>query len=140
MKLYVLDTEVADFVQNAHSIVTAHIRSLSEDDTIATTIVTFGEDLSGWLPACRRAPDGAARAKAYLQLQEGLSFYSGMICLPFDEVAAGIFDQLRSQKIRIGTNDLAIAAITLSADGILITRNAVDFQRVPGLTFEDWTK
>ena len=63
-----------------------------------------------------------------------------MICLPFDDVAATIFDKLRGQKIRIGTNDLAIAAITLSVNGILVTRNAVDFQRVPGLVFEDWTK
>jgi len=63
-----------------------------------------------------------------------------MICLPFDDVAATIFDKLRGQKIRIGTNDLAIAAITLSVNGILVTRNAVDFQRVPGPVFEDWTK
>jgi len=63
-----------------------------------------------------------------------------MSCLPFDEVAAAVFDQLRAQKIRIGTNDLAIAAITPSVNGILVTRNAVDFQRVPGLLFEDWTK
>ncbi len=37
------------------------------------------------------------------------------------------------------TNDLAIAAITLSINGILITRNAVDFQRISGLSFQDWT-
>jgi tRNA(fMet)-specific endonuclease VapC len=62
-----------------------------------------------------------------------------MGCLPFDETAANIFDELRAQKIRIGTNDLAIAAITLSVSGILITRNIVDFQRVPNLSLEDWT-
>lgn len=62
-----------------------------------------------------------------------------MGCLPFDETAANIFDELRVQKIRIGTNDLAIAAITLSVSGILITRNIVDFQRVPNLSLEDWT-
>jgi tRNA(fMet)-specific endonuclease VapC len=63
-----------------------------------------------------------------------------MICLPFDVVAATIFDRLRAQKIRIGTNDLAIAAITLSVKGILVTRNAVDFRRVPDLIFEDWLR
>lgn len=78
--------------------------------------------------------------KAYVQLQSGLEFYLQMSCLPFDEVAAAIFDQLRAQKIRIGTNDLAIAAITISVNGILVTRNAVDFERVPGLAIEDWTK
>lgn len=62
-----------------------------------------------------------------------------MGCLPFDDTAASIFEQLRARKIRIGTNDLAIAAITLSVSGILVTRNTVDFQRVPNLPLEDWS-
>lgn len=140
MRLYVLDTDISGFVQNEHPTVTARINALPNDDTVATTVVTFGEDLSGWLPACRRARNGQARAQAYERLMDGLDFYREMICLPFDVVAATIFDQLRTQKIRIGTNDLAIAAITLSVNGILVTRNAVDFQRVPDLLFEDWTK
>jgi len=57
--------------------------------------------------------------------------------LPFDETAAAILDDLRARKIRIGTNDLAIAAITLSVNGILVTRNAVDFQRVPDPVLEN---
>lgn len=140
MRLYVLDTDISGFVQNEHPTVTARINALPDDDIVATTVVTFGEDLSGWLPACRRARNGQARAQAYERLMDGLDFYREMICLPFDEVTATIFDQVRAQKIRIGTNDLAIAAITLSVNGILVTRNAVDFQRVPGLVFEDWTK
>ena len=48
------------------------------------------------------------------------------------------FDRLRAQKLRLGTNDLAIAAVTLSVDAILVTRNTVDFQRFPNLRFEDW--
>jgi tRNA(fMet)-specific endonuclease VapC len=136
----VLDTDISGFVQNEHPTVVERINALPDDDTVATTVVTFGEDLSGWLPACRRARNGRARAQAYERLMGGLDFYREMICLPFDDVAAMIFDQLRAQKIRIGTNDLAIAAITLSVKGILITRNAVDFQRIPDLVFEDWTK
>jgi len=140
MKLYVLDTDIVGFVQSNHSNVMQRMNHLFPGDEVVTTVITFGEDLSGWLPVCRRALDGSTRAKAYAKLHQGLDFYRDKDCLPFDEVAAGIFDQLRSQKIRIGTNDLAIAAITLSVNEILITRNSVDFQRVPGLTLEDWTK
>ena len=91
------------------------------------------------MPACRRAPDGVARMRAYAHLQRGLAFYRQWVCLPFDAAAATIFEQLRVQKLRIGTNDLAIAAITLVVNGILVTRNTVDFQRIPGLVLEDWT-
>jgi len=140
MNVYVLDTNITGFAMQQHPKILSHMRSLSDDDSVVTTIVTFGEDLSGWMPACRRAPNGVARAQAYAHLQRGLDYYRNTICLPFDNAATIIFDQLRAQKIRISTNDLAIAAITLSVSGILITRNAVDFQRVPGLVFEDWTR
>jgi tRNA(fMet)-specific endonuclease VapC len=140
MKLYVMDTDIAGFAFQRHSKVLERIQNLPEDDLIVTTIITFGEDLSGWLPACRRAPDGAARARAYARLQRGLDFYRRWPCLPFDAAAAAVFDDLRAQRLRIGTNDLAIAAITLSTNGILLTRNAVDFARIPSLSFEDWTQ
>ncbi len=139
MKIYVLDTDIAGFVQSKNPIVLSHIKALTEDDSVVTTIVTFDEDLGGWLPACRRATDGASRAQAYIRLQRGLDFYREMLCLPFDDVAAGIFDDFRKQKLRIGTNDLAIAAITLSVNGVLVTRNRVDFQKISGLVIEDWT-
>lgn len=140
MKLYVLDTSVVGFAQQRHPIYQKHLQNLPSGTPVVTSIITVGEDLSGWLPACRRAIDGAARVKAYARLQRGQEFYQRMGYLPFDDTAAAIFDQLRALKIRIGTNDLAIAAITLSVSGILVTQNIVDFQRVPNLSLEDWTK
>ena len=140
MTLYVLDTDMVGFAAQQYPIVLQRLQRLPEDDLVVTTIITFGEDLGGWLPACRRAPDGTARARAYARLQRGLDFYQQWVCLPFDEAAAAIFDQLRAQRLRIGTNDLAIASMTLAVSGILVTRNTVDFQRIPGLVLEDWTK
>ncbi len=139
MRLYVLDTSVVGFALQKHPIYQKHALGLPGETPIVTTIITLGEDLSGWLPACRRARTSAERVIAYGRLQRGQEFYQRMTCLPFDDIAAQIFDQLNTQKIRIGTNDLAIAAITLSVSGILVTRNIVDFQRVPNLLLEDWT-
>ena len=139
MKLYVLDTSIVGFAQQRHPVYESHVQSLPEETPVITTIITVGEDLSGWLPACRRARDGAERVKAYARLQRAQEFYQRLGCLPFDETAAGIFEELRVQKNRIGTNDLAIAAITLSVSGILVTQNIVDFQRVPNLSCEDWS-
>jgi tRNA(fMet)-specific endonuclease VapC len=140
MMLYVLDTDIAGFLQSAHPRVLQRLRSLPAESNIVTTIITFGEDLSGWMPACRRAADGDSRALAFARLQRGLEFYCGMICLPFDEAAAGIFDELRALRLRVGTSDLSIAAITLAVGGVLVTRNAVDFQKIPGVLLEDWTQ
>jgi tRNA(fMet)-specific endonuclease VapC len=68
-----------------------------------------------------------------------LASYSDRQVLPFDEAAADIFDDLRSQRIRIGTMDLRIASIALATGMTLLSRNLVDFQRVPNLNAEDWT-
>ena|SRR5215471_6356209 len=140
MKLYVLDTSIVGFAQQQHPEFLHHLQNLPAGSAVVTTIITLGEDLGGWLPACRRAVDGAARVRAYGRLQRGQEFYQRLRCLPFDESAAAIFDQLLRQKTRIGKNDLAIAAITLSVSGILVTRDVVDFGRVPGLIIENWVK
>ncbi|MEW6125576.1 MAG: type II toxin-antitoxin system VapC family toxin [Acidobacteriota bacterium] len=139
MKIYVLDTDICGFVQSSHSNTLQQLMSLPAEAVVVTTIITFGEDLSGWLPACRHAKDGITRSKAFARLQNGLKFYLKRRCLPFDDAAVVIFDKLKSLKLHIGNNDLSIAAITLAVGGILVTRNAKDFQRIPDLPLEDWT-
>jgi tRNA(fMet)-specific endonuclease VapC len=59
--------------------------------------------------------------------------------LPFDTGAIEVFDQLRSQKIRVATMDLRIASIAISQGLILLTRNVGDFSKIPVLVIEDWT-
>ena len=77
--------------------------------------------------------------QAYTRLQKALLFYQRISWLPFDDAAATVFDQLRATKLRLGTNDLSIAAITLSVNGVLVTRNGKDFRRIPDLPLQDWT-
>ncbi len=60
--------------------------------------------------------------------------------LPSDEAAISVYDDLSKQRLRVGTMDLRIAAIALSRDLTLLTRNVGDFGKIPGLRTEDWTR
>jgi tRNA(fMet)-specific endonuclease VapC len=62
-----------------------------------------------------------------------------MPVLPFDEAAAHVFEHLTALKLRIGTQDLLIASITMANKATVLTRNLRDFQLVPGLMSEDWS-
>lgn len=46
---------------------------------------------------------------------------------------------LASQRIQLATMDARIAAIALSRQLVLLTRNSRDFSKVSGLIIEDWT-
>ena len=59
--------------------------------------------------------------------------------LQFTEAARSIYQDLKFQRIRIGTQDLRIASIVLAHEGILLSRNARDFDKVPNLIVENWT-
>jgi tRNA(fMet)-specific endonuclease VapC len=66
------------------------------------------------------------------------AYFCAIPILPFDELAAAQFRTLQSRRIRIGTNDLRIAAIALARQAILVTSNRRDFERIAGLGLEDW--
>jgi tRNA(fMet)-specific endonuclease VapC len=53
--------------------------------------------------------------------------------------AAALVSDLRTQDIRIGTQDLRIAAMAVVHDTTLVTRNARDVAQTPGLVIEDWS-
>ncbi len=50
-----------------------------------------------------------------------------------------LYTNLLNQKIKVGRQDLRIAAIALSVNGILVTRNNRDFCQVPNLVLDNWT-
>lgn len=59
--------------------------------------------------------------------------------MDFDEQAQTVFQRLHAQRMRIGTLDLRIAAIALSREATLVTRNRQDFAGIPALNIEDWS-
>jgi tRNA(fMet)-specific endonuclease VapC len=105
----------------------------------AATIVSYEEQLRGWLSVLAKARKMAQQIEAYRRLKRQLENYCRMLVLDFDERAAAEFQRLVKARLRIATMDLKIAAIALAHDATLLTRNLADFRRVPGLKVEDWT-
>jgi tRNA(fMet)-specific endonuclease VapC len=58
--------------------------------------------------------------------------------LSFTQPAITRYTYLKAQKLGVKKMDLSIAAIVLENNATLVTRNRRDFQRVPGLTIENW--
>ncbi|UBF23715.1 type II toxin-antitoxin system VapC family toxin [Kovacikia minuta CCNUW1] len=139
MTLWILDTDHVSLWQRGHLRVSEQIvdRGIA---SIATTVITAEEQLRGRLDVIRRAESGAMRVLAYARFRETLFFLSQIPqLLEFSAEAETCFVQLKQQRIRIGVQDLRIAAIALSVRGIVITRNRQDFEKVPDLRIEDWT-
>jgi len=71
-----------------------------------------------------------------------LAFCSQFTSLPFDNLAAEEYGKVRAHLARlgqmIGPYDLMIAGIALANGLIVVTHNAAEFSRVPGLQIEDW--
>ena len=109
------------------------------DDRFAVSIVTIEEQLRGWLAYVAKASAVEGAIKGYSKLREVIQRFGEINVLDFDSAAAGVFVELKSQGVRVGTMDLRIAAIAIANDLTLLTRNTIDFERVPKLSFEDWT-
>lgn len=138
MSLYILDTDHVSLFQKRHPFVTQRIGKVNSEN-LMTTIVTVEEQIRGRFNVIKRASSGGKLIRAYTALQDSVAYFNTIQILPFDEGANAHYERLRKQKIRVGTQDLRIAAIALSVNGIVVTRNWKDFEKVPNLTLEDWT-
>jgi tRNA(fMet)-specific endonuclease VapC len=140
MTLYILDTDHISLAEHGHPQIAQRVLQIGSD-SLSITIITAEEQLRGWFSEIRRAQaqPNDRLVWAYTGFRRTLRAIASVQVLNFDQKALNLFRQLQKQKIRIGSQDLRIAAITLAAGGILITRNHRDFVQVPGLVLEDWT-
>lgn len=116
----------------------ARLDRLPPDD-IATTIVSFQEQVEGWQAYLKRARKPEEVVRAYAKLEAVWRSFLKMNVLSFTEEAQARFAELRRDCPRLRTMDLRIASVTLVAGATLLSRNLRDFRRVPGLAVEDWT-
>ncbi len=111
---------------------------LSPDD-IATSIVSFQEQVQGCLAYLKRARKAEEIIRAYFKLENIWRWFLKMNVIFYTAQAQVRFAERRSRCRRLKTMDLRIASIALVTDSTLLTRNLRDFRQVPGLSVEDWT-
>ena len=129
---YLLDTNVCVAHLRGKNALVLHRFGLHPPTDLVLCSVVVGELCYG----ARRSLN-PAREQALVD-----AFVAQFVSLPFDDAAARVYATIRhdleSRGLRIGENDLDIAAIALANNLVLVTHNTAEFSRVPGLTLEDW--
>ena len=127
---YLLDTKILpDLARHPRGTVAARIAAAGEE-TVCTSIVVAAELRFGAVKS------GSKKLADRVDL-----ILSALEILPLEAPAYRHYGELRHHLIRqgipIGPNDLLIAALTLSAELTVVTANAGEFSRVPGLKVEN---
>jgi tRNA(fMet)-specific endonuclease VapC len=109
-------------------------------EPLAIPIVAVEEQCKGWLAKLNRTRDIHQQITPYERLAELFDFLTEWDIITLSEAAADLFAQLRRQKVRVGSQDLKIAAIAMTEDALLLSANQRDFQKVRGLRVENWVR
>ncbi len=133
MARYMLDTDTCSYIMKRSSPpVLRRLQAVPVTD-VCMSFITRAELLYGVEISPRRKQDAAALA-ALLPYVEALHFN--------DDTAshyAEIRADLKKRGALIGANDLFIAAHARSLGLTLVTNNTTEFERVKGLSIENWT-
>jgi tRNA(fMet)-specific endonuclease VapC len=141
--MIILDTDTLTHVQRRSGSEYERLAARLDEfppEQICTTVVSFEEQLRGWLAYVAKARDDERLTRGYAKLLALLEDFSERPVLAFGPEAARECRQLAKAKIRIGTLDQRIAAIALTRDALLLSQNLAHFRKVPGLQVEDWTR
>ena len=130
---YLLDTNIlSDLVRHPQGAVMRHIARVGEQQ-VCTSIVVAAELRYG--AAKRDSARLSAQLEAVLGAIEILPLEA-----PADRIYARIRAGLEREGIRIGGNDMLIAAQVLALGYCMVTDNEREFSRVRELTCENWLR
>jgi tRNA(fMet)-specific endonuclease VapC len=142
VSLWIFDTDHVSLVLRGNPKVIAHLGRVST--RTSTTIITVQEIFNGWIGELNQP--NVKRATILDQYHHLFLVIELLKSLPILEFDAPAFDRyeallvqnpnLRKKRLQ---KDLRIAAIALSRNATIVTRNRRDFEQVPGLKIEDWT-
>ncbi len=140
--MYILDTDHLSLIQRngvEGKRILARLATVEEVE-VAVTVITYEEQVKGRLALLSRAKTLDEQVFAYQGLQQLATDYCSIVILPFNRTAALEHQRLRKAYPRLGNMDLKIAAIALTNNAILLTRNESDFRQIVELRTEDWSR
>ncbi|MBD5130404.1 MAG: type II toxin-antitoxin system VapC family toxin [Ruminococcaceae bacterium] len=130
---YMLDTNMCIYAQKGVPSVVEKITEHWEEGLVISSM-TLAELYYG-------AEASAAYDKNLRSLQNLMTILE---VVPFENTAAVYYGKIRAYLRRrgtpIGAMDMLIAAHALALGITLVTNNVREFERVPGLTVENWTE
>ena len=131
---YLLDTNICIYIRRERPQAVLKRFKVLPPGATAISVITYGELVYG----VRKSPDPH---RAMMILEELIALIP-VIPLAVDvaETYGAIRSDLAARGELIGNNDLWIAAHARSLKMILVTNNEKEFQRVSGLTIENWAK
>jgi tRNA(fMet)-specific endonuclease VapC len=142
-QMIILDTDVFSLMELPDSPeyirLRARIAQLDPPEPATTTVITYEEQSRGRLASVNAARGPRQLVQAYAHLRQHVLNYRKIPITQFDDAAEDVAAQLQKSKLRLGTLDIRIAAIALTHNALLLSRNLRDFRRVPHLRVEDWT-
>ena len=131
---YLIDTNICIYIINKRPIGIIHKFKLFDVGEIGVSTITVSELQYGVSKNKNRR----------LNKQRIEEFLFPLEILPYDEIAASIYGDIRLQLGKrgepIGPLDLLIAAHALSRNLVLISNNEKEFKRVKNLKVENWVK
>ncbi|MEL6603006.1 MAG: type II toxin-antitoxin system VapC family toxin [Cyanobacteria bacterium J06614_10] len=139
--MYILDTDHLSVLDRGGMASRRLFQRLANvtSEQVVTSIISYEEQMRGWLSFVANAQTVDQQVKAYSRLRKHLTNYCAIPVLEFDYAAAQEFSRLRLLYPRLGTMDLKIAAVALVNQSIVLTRNTRDFEKIADLTIDDWT-
>lgn len=139
--MYIFDTDHLSVLERGGVEAQRLLQRIStvNPDRVAASIISYQEQMQGWLSYINKAQTVERQVVGYKELKQQLINYCKIPVFEFDEQAAQEFQRLKKLYPRIGTMDLKIASVALVNRAILLTRNSKDFGNISSLTIEDWT-
>ena len=137
MQLYIFDTDHLSLYGRANPYLISRLQATQIQ--LKTTVINVEEQLRGRLAQISEIKDGENQSGAYQLLTDTILMLSEFDVLQYDAKAREIYQSLKAKRIRVGTQDMRIASIVIAYNGILLTRNRRDFEKIPNLMIEDWT-
>jgi len=137
--MYILDTDHLSLIQRNGREGKQILTRLVTIEEVAVTVITYEEQVRGRLNFLSKAKTLDEQVSAYQGLQQLVTDYRSILVIAFGHASALEHQRLRKSYPRLGNMDLKIAAISLSNNAILLTRNASDFGQIVELRIEDWS-